>query len=145
MIFYGKDAQIDPAKATGRVVYLWLGKMRWLPHIGAAYLVVGYRDSHLIAVAVNETNHRTGEKLYLHRADIALCCDPYDEYMAMQQMKSEYLKSRNDLDRSVAARMRKMGTKQIAQAAQTRRRTRPKGGLFYVPKTKAVTVASQQA
>ena len=139
MIFYKRQQPIDPETAIGKVVYLWLGKTKWLPYIGPAYLVVSSRKDHIVCVAVREDDDRTGPRMYIHRMEVALSCDPYEEYPAIQEMKAEYTRSRSELDRYFAKSLKAMSTEDVQHKASVRRRTRPKGGLFYIKPKKKYT------
>lgn len=119
----------------GHVVYTWLGKMRWLPHIGPAHLVVGTRRDHIIAVPINNQRKPTGKRIWLRREQIAFWCDAYEEFAAVQQLMADYRKAKSQADDKFAKALSQMSKKEVKPLSGVRARKRPTRP-FYVPKDK---------
>ena len=129
-----KKSSAKAEDLVGHIVYTWLGKMRWLPHIGPAYYVVGSRADHVIAVPVNQNKETIGERRWIRITDLSVWCDAYEEFQAVQQLMAEYRTARNAADTKFAqalSRMSKQEAKRLSGVRQRKRPLRP----FYVPKT----------
>jgi hypothetical protein len=134
-----KGQTIDPEKVVNQIVFVWLGRMRWLPHLGAAYYVVGHRDNHVIAVSTKEGD-RGSDRVYIHQDDLALVCDPYDAFTKIKQLKKQHAKERAALDTSMARTLRAMANDTDPDKYIRRKRTRPAHRVDY-PRTAALGVA----
>lgn len=128
-----KRSSVQAEDLVGHVVYTWLGKMRWLPHIGPAHLVVGSRADHVIVVPINEDKKPIGERRWIKITDLSLWCDAYEEFHAVQQLMVDYRKARNVADDKFARALNQLSKKEAQRLSGVRRRSRPRGN-FYVPK-----------
>lgn len=137
MIFL-KKTPVGAADLLNKVVYVWLGRMRWLPHIGPCYLVVGSRDQHVIAVPVNKQRLPIGDRVFIHLRDIACACDPYVEHPAVEELMSQYRAARNSTDDRFAKALRAMETDDVRtqKLASIRKRKRPV--KFHAPRKEDV-------
>lgn len=138
MIFLKKTPR-EAHELLNQVVYVWLGKMRWLPHIGPCYLVVSSRDDYVVAVPVNKERLPIGERKWIHVNDLACACDPFEEYPAVEEVLAQYRSARNATDDHFAKKLRSMETPspEVSKLAKIRRRKRPKHN-FYVPRNHKV-------
>ena len=126
MIVFSKDNPIVPANAVGNVVYLWAGKVRWLPHIGPAYLIIGCRNGHLIGRSLREGASHSHDRTYIQPADVAICCDPYEEHEAIQQINMDRLRAHCHTDEYYARVLNNMSADDIKRCAEARRIERPR-------------------
>ena len=128
-----KRSAVQAEDLVGHVVYTWLGKMRWLPHLGPAHLVVGSRADHVIVVPVNEQKQPIGQRKWIRITDLAIWCDAYEEFQAVQELMTQYRASRNGIDDKYARAISRMSKKEAKRLSGVRIRKRP-SRPFYVPK-----------
>jgi hypothetical protein len=89
------------------VIYQWVGKARWLPHIGAALYVIGSRDNHVIGVPMGRSS-RDAKPVYVHIDDVACACDRESEYDIINNLLQNYRSSRGRLEEEFAKMLRQL-------------------------------------
>lgn len=136
-----------PADLVHKVAFQWIGKVRWLPHIGQPYFIVGYRDEHVIGVPMAETN-KAGQTTYIHIKDLALACDPEGEFDTVHSILANYRTAKSRIEQNYASMLRQLAPKKIEipfidrKPASPRPRTRPVYPPDPLPLRHSVAVAA---
>lgn len=112
MIIVKRETHIEPSALQGMVIYQWVGKTRWLPHIGSPLYIIGSRDSHVIGIPMGKSQRDTNPT-YIHVRDIAIACDADREYETVDTLLHNYRSSRGRIEEEFAKMIRSLAPKAI--------------------------------
>lgn len=107
-----KNERPKPSALQDMVIYQWVGKTRWLPHIGSPLYVIGSRDNHVIGVPMGRSQ-RDSKPVYVHIDDVACACDRENEYGIIDNLLQNYRNSRGRLEDEFAKMIRALAPRPV--------------------------------